>query len=282
MKNYLPVSNLTFISKVIEKVVSGRLNEHLIKYSMFHGLLHHSYTDDTQLYMTIDHSNNDWRDGLARIQLCVSEIREWMNQNMLKLNDDKAELIVFTSKYKPDVYNDLSITIGDTVVDCSSQVKDLGVIFDRELSLRQHVSYTSNSCRFHLRKISRIRKYIPQDTSVVLVKSLVMSRLDYSNGLFYGLPKCTVSGLQTVQNSAARIITQERLRGHDTMSRALIGLRWLPVDKRIEYKLLMYTYKALHDLAAGYLCELVVPYMPRSVIRSAKIEPANGSTRETW
>ena len=62
-----------------------------------HGLSHHSYADDTQLYMTMDHSNNDWRDGLACIELCVSEIREWMNQNMLKLNDDKTELIVFTS-----------------------------------------------------------------------------------------------------------------------------------------------------------------------------------------
>ena len=183
----------------------------------------------------MDHSINNWRDGLARIQLCVSEIREWMNQNMLKL-----------SKYKQDLYNDLSITIGDTVVDCSSQVKDLGVIFDRVLSLRQHVSYTSKTCRFHLRNISRIRKYIPQDTSVVLVKSLVMSRLDYSNGVFYGLPKCTVSGLQAVQNSAARIVTPERLRDHDSMSRALIGLHWLPVDKRIEYKLLLYTYKELH------------------------------------
>ena len=50
------------------------------------------------------------------------EIREWMNQNMLKLNDDKTELIVFTSKYKQDLYNDLSITIGGTVVDYSSHV----------------------------------------------------------------------------------------------------------------------------------------------------------------
>ena len=114
----------------------------LINTKMRHGLSHHSYADDTQLYMTMDHSNNNWRDGLPRIQLCVSEIRKWMNQNMLKLNDDKTELIVFTSKYKQDLYNDLSITIGDTVVDCSSQVKDLGVIFNRVLSLRQHPSRT--------------------------------------------------------------------------------------------------------------------------------------------
>ena len=96
---------------------------------------------------------------------------------------------MFTSKYKQDSNNDLSITIGDTVVDCSSQVKDLGS------SLIECYRYVSMflilqryADLFHLRNISRIRKYIPQDTSVVLVKSLVMSRLDYSNGLFYGLP----------------------------------------------------------------------------------------------
>ena len=58
-----------------------------------HELSHHSYAEDMQLYMTMDHSNNDWRDGLARIELCL-------NQKMLKLNYDKTELIVFTSKYK--------------------------------------------------------------------------------------------------------------------------------------------------------------------------------------
>ena len=79
---------------------------------------------------------------------------------MLKLNDGMTELIVFTSKYKEDSYNDLSITIGDTVVDCSSLVKDIGVIVDQVLSIRQHVFYTSETCRFHIRNISRIRKYI--------------------------------------------------------------------------------------------------------------------------
>ena len=76
-----------------------------------------------------------------------------------------------------------------------------------------------------------------------------------------------VSGLQAVQNSAARIVTQERMRDHDSMSCALMELQ---VDKRIEYKLLLYTYKALHGLAPCYLCELVVPYAPRRVLRSAE------------
>ena len=135
--------------------------------------------------------------------------------------------------------------------------KGLSQNFELVYQLSEHVSYTSKTCRFHLRNISRIRRYIPQDTSVVIVKSLVMSRLDYSNGLYYGLPKC--------------IVTQERPRDHDSMARAIIGLHWLPVDKRIAYKLLLYMYKALHDLAPGYLCELVVPYVPRRALRSEKL-----------
>ena len=97
-----------------------------------------------------------------------------------------------------------------------------------------------------------------------------MSRLYYSYGLLYGLPTCIVSCLQAVQNSAARIVTQERLRDHDFMSRAWMELHGLPVDKRIEYKLLLYAYKALHVLAPGYLCKLVVSYDPRRVLRSAE------------
>ena len=86
-----------------------------------------------------------------------------------------------------------------------------------------------------------------------------------------GSPNALFLDCKRFKTSAARIVTQERLRDHDSMSRALIGLHWLPVDKRIEYKLLLYTYKALHDLAPGYLCELVVPYVPRRVLRSAEL-----------
>ena len=165
---------------------------------------------------------------------------------MLKLNDDKTELIMFTSRYNQELVSGINVVIDGAVVDCQPQVRNLGVILDQVLSLRQHVVYTSRTCRFHLRNISRIRKYIPHDTSVLLVKSLVMSRLDFSNAVLYGLPHCTLSGLQSIQNSAARIVTRTALRDHGSVTRALADLHWLPIEKRIEYKVLLYTYKAIH------------------------------------
>ena len=181
-----------------------------------------------------------------------------MNKNMLKLYYDKTELIVFTSKYKQDLYNDLSIMIGDTVVDCSLHVKDLGVILDRVLSLRQHVSYTSKTSRFYLINISRIRKYIPQDISIVLIKSLVMSRLDYSNGLLYCFWLASGSKLSCTYCNSGEV------RDH------VLYLDRVALVARIEYKLLLYTYKALLGLTPGYQCKLVVPYEPRRVLRSAE------------
>ena len=231
-----------------------------------HGLSHHCYADDTQLYIAIEHSAN-LHSELLRMERCVADIRNWMRHNMLKLNDDKTELIVFASRYNQHLYSDASMMIGNTTVVCEPQVKNLGVIFDQVMSMRQHVNYTSRTARFHLRNISRIRRYIPEESCKLLVQSLVTSRLDYSNGLLYGIPKSAVSILQSVQNSAARSVTKTAPREHITP--VLRELHWLPVDRRIEYKILLYAYKALNGLAPEYLCNMVELYAPDRVLRSA-------------
>ena len=231
-----------------------------------HGLSHHCYADDTQLYIAIEHSAN-LHSELLRMERCVADIRNWMRHNMLKLNDDKTELIVFASRYNQHLYSDASMMIGNTTVVCEPQVKNLGVIFDQVRSMRQHVNYTSRTARFHLRNISRIRRYIPEESCKLVVQSLVTSRLDYSNGLLYGIPKSAVSILQSVQNSAARIVTKTAPREHITP--VLRELHWLPVDRRIEYKILLYAYKALNGLAPEYLCNMVELYAPDRVLRSA-------------
>ena len=110
--------------------------------------------------------------------------------------------------------------IGNTTVVCEPKVKNLGVIFDQLMSMRQHVNYTSRTARFHLRNISRIRRYISEESCKLVVQSLVTSRLDYSNGLLYGIPQSAVSISQSVQNSAARIVTKTAPREHNYYTRS--------------------------------------------------------------
>ena len=121
--------------------------------------------------------------------------------------------------------------------------------------------------QFHLRNTSRVRRYIPEESCKLVVQSLVTSRLDYSNGLLYGIPKSAVSILQSVQNSAARIVTKTAPREHITP--VLRELHWLPVDRRIEYKMLLHACKALNGLAPEYLCNMVESYALDRVLRSA-------------
>jgi len=68
-----------------------------------------------------------------------------------------------------------------------------------------------------------------------LVSAFILSRLDYCNALMAGLPRATIEPLQRVQNAAARLVLNLRLRDHVTP--ALKQLRWLPVASRIKFKL---------------------------------------------
>ena len=79
--------------------------------------------------------------------------------------------------------------------------------------------------------------------------------------------KYAVSIWQSVQNSAARILTKTAPR--ENITPVLKELHWLPVDRKIEYKILLYAYKALNGLAPEYLCNMVELCAPDRVLRSA-------------
>ena len=163
-----------------------------------------------------------------------------MISNKLKLNDDKTELIVFSSKFHP---RPCLSNVGSECIEHSNTVRNLGVLFDQTLSFGEHVNKLCKSSHYHLRHISKIRKYLNENSTEMLVHAFVSSRLDYCNALLIGLPKYQIDRLQSVLNTAARIITFTCKYDHITP--VLVRLHWLPVSYCIRFKVLLLTYKAL-------------------------------------
>src|SRR4029434_9503416 len=133
--------------------------------------------------------------------------------------------------------------------------RNLGVIIDDQLTFTDHIASVSRSCRFALFNIRKIRPYLTQYATQLLVQTLVNSRLDYCNALLTGLPACVVKPLQMIQNVAVRLVFNQPKRAHVTP--LLIELHWLPVAARIKFKSLMLAYRVLDGAAPTYLNALI-------------------------
>ncbi len=94
----------------------------------------------------------------------------------------------------------------------------------------------------------------------MLINAFMTSRLDYCKALLGGCSACLINKLQMVQNAAARVLTRTRKYAH--ISPVLSTLHWLPIKYRIDFKILLITYKALNGLAPQYLRELLSHYSP--------------------
>ncbi|MCJ8747469.1 hypothetical protein PDJAM_G00153810, partial [Pangasius djambal] len=112
----------------------------------------------------------------------------------------------------------------------------------------------------------KIRNILSLSDAEKLVHAFITSRLDYCNALLSGCSSKCINKLQIVQNAAARVLT--RTRKYEHITPVLSTLHWLPVRLRIDFKILLLTYKALNGLAPQYLSDMLVPYVPPRLLRS--------------
>ena len=223
-----------------------------------HEVSFHCYADDIHIYMPLNVKN------LQPLFDCMKDIKTWMNLNFLNLNGEKTELIVFGNP-KPLDLNYL----GPLASNSRSTVRSLGVVLDSAFKLDKQISATVRSCFFQLRTIAKVKAYLhPKDLERV-INALITSRLDYCNSLYVGLDKSSLQHLQLVQNAAARLLTGKRKWDHITP--VLRHLHWLPVHYRIDFKILLLTFKCLNGLAPLYLTELLHAHIPARVLRSANL-----------
>ena len=125
---------------------------------------------------------------------------------------------------------------------------------------------TCQSAWYNLHHLTKLKKYLSNDQLRTVIHAFVTTKLDQNNSLLFGLPKTVISKLQSVQNAAARLIAGQRK--YDRKAAPLRDLHWLPVEKRIVFKILLLCYKSLNNNGPDYLKELLLPYKPSRSLRS--------------
>ena len=110
-------------------------------------------------------------------------------------------------------------------------------------------------CNYHIWALRHIRHLLTEDIAHTLACSIVTSKLDYCNAVLHGVPLKNVAVLQRVQNNLAQVVFQKPKTAHETP--LLKSLHWLPVDKRIQYKMILMTYKVKVSKTPDYLSRLI-------------------------
>ncbi|XDV52311.1 hypothetical protein PO909_021054 [Leuciscus waleckii] len=226
-----------------------------------HGFSYHCYADDTQLFLSFQ---PDDPTVAARVSSCLADISTWMKEHHLQLNLAKTELLVLPAN--PSLQHDFTIQLESSLITPSRSVRNLGVTFDDQLTFTDHISKTARSCRFALHNIRKIRPFLTEHATQLIVQALVISRLDYCNAPLAGLPACATKPLQMIQNAAARLVFNEPKRAHVTP--LFISLHWLPLAARIKFKALTLAYRTITGSAPSYFHSLLRVYIPTRHLRS--------------
>ena len=191
----------------------------------------------------------------SQLPKLMSKIKHWMNEYFLKINPDKTEIIVFL----PESLRDKQLINGAFLEgDCirfSNTVKNLGFNLDQFLNMEHHVNSTVSLCYSLLGDVARVRHLLSDEDTESLVLSILGSRLDYCNSLLYGVNKSVIQKYQHIQNYGARIISKRNKR--QSVSDVLMNLHWLPIEKRIVFKLLTFVYKSFNDMAPDCFASLI-------------------------
>ena len=202
-----------------------------------HSIIHHSFADDLQLQMSAPPDRIS--ELLHSMQSC--HVKALATANMLKLNDDKTELMLVTYKRTKHLHNlPTSITIGNALVPFKQSVKNLGFTLDCHLTMNAHVTNIAQTCYFELLHLASICRFLTSTATATLASAFVLSRIDYCTSLLFGSNHDVTSHLQQIQSYAARVILC--LPKSSSVTTHLKSLHWLPIKVRSTYKIACLCY----------------------------------------
>jgi hypothetical protein len=138
------------------------------------------------------------------------------------------------------------------------------------MDVENFINAKCKAASYCLRNISKVRRSLTHDAAKTLVQTYVLSKLDYCNSLLCGSPKFHRDRPQKILYYAARLVNM--IPNRQSVRSVLADLHWFPIKERIDFKILMYIFKALNGLAQVYLADSLARYTPVRDLRSGTMD----------
>ena len=129
----------------------------------------HCYADDTQLYVSFRPDNANAHEAIRAMEDCIEDIRNWLIEGWLLLNDDKTEFLVIGTRQQLNKLSPSVLHVRDHTIDSSVNVRNLGTIFDNAIGMDSHINQVCKTAFYHIHNIRRISKYLSQESLKTLV-----------------------------------------------------------------------------------------------------------------
>ena len=151
---------------------------------------------------------------IKELKECARNIKTWMDENRLKMNNSNTEFIMFGSRqHVQKCITNVIVITGEEILksDC---IRYLGCWADALLSYKTHITKKCQAAMGNLVKIHNIRKYLTEEATKMLL--VVLSHLDYANAILAGLPECDINKMQRIENTAAKLAMEVRKHNSTT------------------------------------------------------------------
>ena len=237
------------------------LSDIVLKY----GFKLHLYADDSTLYVALNPLDpHDIENVKSKLEECLKEIKVWMTSNFMKLNEEKTKLLVFGKRSNLKKHSPFEFTLDlngniiknlDLMTDATEEGKCLGVHLRNDLSMERQIAAVRKTCFGTMYNMRNVKEYLDVETKLLLIKTLILSKLDYCNSLYMNIPKYLVKKLESLLNYCVRFIYKVPKRA-DT-SQFYLKSHILPIDLRIQFKCLLIIQKSIHGSAPDYLKEMI-------------------------
>lgn len=212
----------------------------------------HMYADDVQIYLSCKLGLIE--DGAHRLNEDLKQVSLWAERNSLKLNPLKSKCLVI-NKNKLDTDYFPKVYLGTSEIEYIDKAKNLGIWFNRTLSWDDHIQSVIGKVYGCLRNLSLSQHFTPQNTRLMLAKTLILPHITYGFQIFCSPSAVMKRKLLVVFNNLIRYVFL--LRRYDHVSPFRNKILGCTLEAYLDYLVIIYLHKIIISKQPPYLHEKI-------------------------